>query len=41
VRRIFPTVAVISATGFTSLPDEEVATRSQALYGGREEGSGL
>jgi proteasome beta subunit len=41
VRRIFPTVAVISATGFTSLPDDEVASRSQALYGGREEGSGL
>src|SRR3954468_8226603 len=41
IRRIFPTVAVISADGFTSLPDDEVATRSEALYGGREEGSGL
>src|SRR5256714_3016105 len=41
VRRIFPTVAVISADGFTSLADDEVATRAEALYGGREEGSGL
>jgi proteasome beta subunit len=41
VRRIFPTVAVISATGFLSLADDEVATRAEALYGGREEGSGL
>jgi len=41
VRKIFPTVAVISATGFASLADDEVATRSEALYGGREEGSGL
>jgi proteasome beta subunit len=41
IRRIFPTVAVISATGFTSLAEEEIATRAEALYGGREEGSGL
>jgi proteasome beta subunit len=41
VRRIFPTVAVISATGFASLSEDEVAARSEALYGGREEGSGL
>jgi proteasome beta subunit len=41
VRRIFPTVAVISATGFTGLTDDEVATRADSLYGGREEGSGL
>jgi proteasome beta subunit len=41
VRRIFPTVAVISASGFASLPEDEVAARSEALYGGREEGSGL
>ena len=41
MRRIFPTVAVISATGFTSLADDEVAARAEALYGGREEGSGL
>jgi proteasome beta subunit len=41
IRRIFPTVAVISATGFTSLAEEEIASRAEALYGGREEGSGL
>jgi proteasome beta subunit len=41
IRRIFPTVAVISAEGFTGLADDEVATRAEALYGGREEGSGL
>jgi len=41
IRRIFPTVAVISAEGFSSLADDEVATRAEALYGGREEGSGL
>jgi proteasome beta subunit len=41
IRRIFPTVAVISADGFTSLADDEVAIRAEALYGGREEGSGL
>jgi proteasome beta subunit len=41
VRRIFPSVAVISATGYTNVPEEEIATRSEALYGGREEGSGL
>ena len=41
VRRIFPTVAVISADGFHSVADDEVATRAEALLGGREEGSGL
>ncbi len=41
IRGIFPTVAVISADGFTEVPEDEVATRAQALYGGREEGSGL
>jgi len=41
IRRIFPTVAVIGADGFTPLADDEVATRAEALYGGREEGSGL
>jgi proteasome beta subunit len=41
VRRIFPTVAVIDATGFTLLDDDRVAGRAEALYGGREEGSGL
>jgi proteasome beta subunit len=41
IRRIFPTVAVISTDGFSILPEDEIATRSEALYGGREEGSGL
>src|SRR5438552_10744894 len=41
IRRIFPTVAVISTDGFASLADDDVATRAEALYGGREEGSGL
>jgi proteasome beta subunit len=41
VRRIFPSVAVISATGYAAVPDDDIATRSEALYGGREEGSGL
>jgi proteasome beta subunit len=41
VRRIFPTVAVIDATGFTAVDDDEVARRADALIGGREEGAGL
>jgi proteasome beta subunit len=41
IRRIFPTVAVIDADGFTALDDSTVAGRAEALYGGREEGSGL
>jgi proteasome beta subunit len=41
VRRIFPTVAVIDAKGFTTVDDDTVAARAEALYGGREEGSGL
>jgi proteasome beta subunit len=41
VRRIYPMVAVIDSTGFTALDDATVAGRSEALYGGREEGSGL
>jgi proteasome beta subunit len=41
VRRIFPTVAVIDASGFSSIPDEEIAARASDLLGGREEGSGL
>ena len=41
VRRIYPMVAVIDSTGFTALDDPTVAQRSEALYGGREEGSGL
>jgi proteasome beta subunit len=41
VRRIFPTVAVIDASGFTAVDDDEVAQRADALIGGREEGAGL
>jgi proteasome beta subunit len=41
IRRIFPTVAVISSDGFTSLTEDEISTRADLLYGGREEGSGL
>lgn len=39
VRRIFPTVAVIEASGFRELSDDEVAQRAEALLGGREEGA--
>jgi proteasome beta subunit len=41
IRRIYPAVAVIDATGYAELDDDTVASRSEALYGGREEGSGL
>jgi proteasome beta subunit len=41
VRGIFPTVAAISASGFDPIPDDIVATRANALLGGREEGAGL
>jgi proteasome beta subunit len=41
IRRIYPMVAVIDASGYTALDDVTVADRSEALYGGREEGSGL
>jgi proteasome beta subunit len=41
IRRIYPMVAVIDAAGYTALDDATVAARSEALYGGREEGSGL
>jgi proteasome beta subunit len=41
VRRIFPTVAVIDASGFTAVDDDEVARRADELIGGREEGAGL
>ena len=40
VRRIFPTVAVIDASGFAMLDDAEIARRADALIGGREEGAG-
>jgi proteasome beta subunit len=41
IRGIYPTVAAISATGFEPIPDEAIATRGEALLGGREEGAGL
>ena len=41
IRGIYPTIAVISATGFESVPDETVAARGVELLGGREEGAGL
>ena len=41
VRRIFPTVAVIDAAGYTAVVDDEVASRAELLLGGREEGAGL
>ena len=41
IRRIYPMVAVIDPTGYTALDDATIAERSEALYGGREEGSGL
>ncbi len=40
VRRIFPTVAVISAQGFRQLADDEVAQRSESLLQGPERGGG-
>jgi proteasome beta subunit len=41
IRGIYPTIAVISASGFESVPDEVIAARGEALLGGREEGLGL
>jgi proteasome beta subunit len=41
VRGIYPTIAVISAAGFESVPDDVVAARGEVLIGGREEGAGL
>ena len=41
VRGIYPTVAVISASGYEAVPEPDIAARAQALVGGREEGSGL
>jgi proteasome beta subunit len=39
IRRIFPTVAVIEASGFRALPEEEVEQRAMAVLPGREEGA--
>jgi proteasome beta subunit len=41
VRRIFPTVATIDATGYTAIDDDVVAQRAEQQIGGREEGAGL
>ncbi len=41
VRRIFPTVAIIDAAGYASLPEASIGERAEALLGGREEGAGL
>jgi len=41
VRRIFPTVAVISAAGYEPVEEDVIAARADALVGGREEGEGL
>jgi proteasome beta subunit len=38
IRRIFPSVAVIDDSGYASIEDDEIAQRSDALIGGREEG---
>jgi len=40
VRRIFPTVARIEATGFQALADEQIEQLADTLLGGREEGAG-
>jgi proteasome beta subunit len=41
IRRIFPTVSVIDRDGYRALEEGEIATRSEAQIGGREEGAGL
>jgi proteasome beta subunit len=41
IRRIFPTVATISADGYRALTDDEVEQQADELLGGREEGAGL
>jgi proteasome beta subunit len=41
VRRIFPVVAAIDAEGYQRLSDDDVAARTEAQLGGREEGAGL
>jgi proteasome beta subunit len=40
IRHIFPTVAVIDASGYAQIDDDTVGTRAQSLLGGREEGAG-
>jgi proteasome beta subunit len=41
IRGIYPTLAVISPSGFEPVPDDAIAARGEALLGGREEGAGL
>jgi proteasome beta subunit len=41
VRRIFPTMATIDASGFTPVGDDDIAARADRVVGGREEGAGL
>jgi proteasome beta subunit len=41
VRRIFPTVATIDASGYTPIDDDVIADRAEQQLGGREEGAGL
>jgi proteasome beta subunit len=41
VRRIFPTVATIDATGYAPIADEVIEARARQQLGGREEGAGL
>jgi proteasome beta subunit len=41
VRRIFPTVATIDATGYSPISDDVIAARAEQQLGGREEGAGL
>ncbi len=41
IRRIFPTVAVIDASGYHRLTDDVVGERALQVIGGREEGAGL
>ena len=41
IRRIFPTVAVIDASGYRALEVDDIAARAERLIGGREEGAGL
>ncbi len=41
IRGIYPSVAVISASGYEAVAEVDIAARAQALVGGREEGSGL
>jgi proteasome beta subunit len=41
IRRIFPTVAVIDASGYHRVEEDVIAQRALEVIGGREEGAGL